>query len=141
MALDDIVLSQAFLKFCLTSFSKNGGNSRINPLMSPVVAPESILKKFPPTRIFACEACPLRDSSYEFALNLKKAGVDVKLYLMKDYIHGFNSFDTKFGISEYHQGTLLTEKCMREMLHIPEKEDKQWVLENYFRWLIFLISS
>ena len=60
----------------MKSFTRNGGDPSINPLMSPVVAPDSILKKFPPTKIIACEADPLRDSSYEFALRLKKIGVD-----------------------------------------------------------------
>ena len=56
-----------------------------------------------------CEADPLRDPSYEMGLRLKRLGVDVKLYLMKDYIHGFNSFDTKMGVDEYHNGTIITE--------------------------------
>jgi hormone-sensitive lipase len=109
IALDDPILNQSFLKFCLKSFLKNGGNASLNPLISPVVCPDSILKKFPTTRIIACEADPLRDPSYEFALRLKKLGVDSKLYIMKDYIHGFNNFDMKFGIQEYHNGTILTE--------------------------------
>jgi acetyl esterase/lipase len=108
LALDDPILNQSFLKFCMKSFCQIGNPSK-NPLLSPVLAPDWILKKFPPTRILACEADPLRDSSYEMALRLKKQGVDVKLYLMKDYIHGFESFDMKFGITEYHNGTLLTE--------------------------------
>jgi acetyl esterase/lipase len=100
---------------------KNGGNPKTNPLLSPVFCPDNILAKFPPTTIMACEADPLRDPSYQFALRLKKLGVDSKLYLMKEYIHGFNSFDMKLGISEYHNGTILTEDIMREMLDLPKK--------------------
>jgi acetyl esterase/lipase len=65
----------------------------------------------------ACEADPLRDTSFEFALRLKKLGVDAKLYLMRDYMHGFNNFDMKsFGITEYHNGTLKTEELLKELL-------------------------
>ena len=83
-------------------------------------APDSILMKFPPTRIIICEADPLKDPSIEFSLRLKKLGIDSNLYIMKDYIHGFNSFDTPLGISEYHNGTILTEEIMRDLLLIPQ---------------------
>lgn len=92
IALDDPILMQSFLKFCVTSFVKNG-DPKINPVMSPCFAPDAILAKFPPTRIMACEADPLRDPSYEFTAKLQRLGVDVRLYIMKEYIHGFNSFD------------------------------------------------
>jgi acetyl esterase/lipase len=92
IALDDPILMQSFLKFVISSFVKNG-NPKVNPVLSPVFAPDSILAKFPPTRIMACEADPLRDPAFEFALRLQKLGVDIRMYLMKDYIHGFNSFD------------------------------------------------
>lgn len=64
------------MKFCLISFTKNGGNPSLNPLMSPVIAHDNLLKKFPKTRIMICESDPLRDPSYEFALRLTKLGID-----------------------------------------------------------------
>jgi len=64
-----------------------------------------------------CEVDPLRDSAMEFMLRLKKLGVDTKLFYMKDYMHGFNSFDMKnFGISEYHNGTIKTLEIFRHLL-------------------------
>ncbi len=66
----------------------------------------------------ACEVDPLRDPSYELTLRLKRLGKDVKLLLMREYMHGFNSFDMKFGIEEYHQGTLITERILKELLEI-----------------------
>jgi len=67
----------------------------------------------------ACEVDPLRDATFEFALRLKQLGVDAKLYIMKEYMHGFNSFDTKsFGITEYHNGTVKTEELLKELLHL-----------------------
>lgn len=39
---------------------------------------------------------------------------------MKDYIHGWNNFDLKnFGISEYHNGTLLNIEILKKLLKIP----------------------
>lgn len=68
----------------------------------------------------ACESDPLRDPSYEFALKLKKLGVDVKLLLMKEYIHGFDSFDVKNGIKEYRNATLITMDIFREFLELEK---------------------
>jgi acetyl esterase/lipase len=119
IALDDPVLSQSFLKFCLASFGKNGGNASKNPLMSPVITPDNILARFPKTFIITCEADPLRDPQLEFALRLKRLGVPTKIVLMKEYIHGFCSFDMKFGVSEYHRGILIAEEQIREVLELP----------------------
>ena len=80
---------------------------------------DRILEKFPKTYLVACEADPLRDVSYEFCLKLHKLGVESKLYLMKDYMHGFNNFDMSMGISEYHNGTLITEDLFRDLLDLP----------------------
>jgi acetyl esterase/lipase len=101
----------------MTSIYMNGGNASGNPMFSPVFASDDILKRFPPTRIMACEADPLRDPAFEFALRLKKLNVDTRLYLMKDYMHAFCGFDDKsFGIAEYHNGTLKTEEIIKELL-------------------------
>jgi hypothetical protein len=47
-------------------------------------------------------------------LNLKKAGVDVKLYYMKEYIHNFLQFDSlSFGIPEYQHASEITVKAFK----------------------------
>jgi len=118
-ALDDPILNQSFLKYCLHSFTKNGGNPARNPLLSPIVASDEILSAFPPTRIMVCEVDPLRDGSYLFALRLKKLGIDVQLHLLKEQPHGFCSFDIKnFGIEECHLSVLKNIEMMKELLHI-----------------------
>ena len=73
-----------------------------------------------------CESDPLRDPSYEFSLKLKKAGVDVKLILMKDYIHGFDELDIKNGIKEYRNATNITEEIFREFLDLEKPTKKKW---------------
>jgi acetyl esterase/lipase len=78
-------------------------------VLSPVIASDNILKKYPPTRIIACEVDSMRDHSYDLVYKLRKSNVDARLILMKDYIHGFNSFDIKrIGIDEFKNGTSKT---------------------------------
>ena len=94
--------------------------------MSPVVASDDILRHFPPTRIMACEVDPLRDASYLFALRLKKLGVDARIYLMKEYPHGFCSFDMKmFGIVECHLAVVKTNEIMKEYFEIEKPKNKK----------------
>ena len=51
----------------------------------------------------------LRDHSFKMALRILKLRGFCQLILMKDYIHGFNNFDTNYvGIEEYRRGTILT---------------------------------
>ena len=53
-----------------------------------------------------CEVDPLRDQGVYFALKLKQAGVDTKLYFMREYIHAFLVFDSvTFGVPEYRNGS------------------------------------
>ena len=52
---------------------------------------------------------------------LKKLGVDSKVYFMKDYIHGFNSFDISIGgVTEYKNGTKLNIKLFKELFGIKD---------------------
>jgi acetyl esterase/lipase len=71
------------------------------------------------------EVDPLRDSSYEFAHRLARIGKDVKLILLRDYMHGFNNFDCAGGgIEEYRNATNKTEQIFKELLDIQEGEIK-----------------
>ena len=115
ISFDDPILNLGFLKFCFSSVVKNGDPNK-NPIMSPVFSHDSILEKFPPTRIMICESDPLRDPAYEMTLKLKKLDVDVQLLLMKDYVHGFDTYDCKNGVKEYHHATLITEQIFKEFL-------------------------
>jgi len=116
-ALDDVLLSTGFLEFCLKSFIPEDVNSMTNYLASPLMCPDDILKKFPPTRISVCENDPLRDGGLLFALKLKKAGADVKVDLYRDFIHGFLSFDLKInGNEECHNATIKVQTHIKEFL-------------------------
>ncbi|CDW72983.1 hormone sensitive [Stylonychia lemnae] len=106
-----IVLHYPALMLDLNSFFPSTLIALDDPILSTA---------FPPTRIMICESDPLRDPSYEFALKLKKNNVDVKLILMKDYIHGFDELDIKGGIKECRNATLITEDIFREFLDLEK---------------------
>jgi hypothetical protein len=57
-------------------------------------------------------------------LRLKKVGIDCKMYLMKEYLHGCNQMDTKgFGIDEYHNAVLLEIKVFKELFGMPINQE------------------
>ena len=66
---DDILLRQTFLKLSLSSYIGNM-NPLLDEFLSPIVAPDELLKKLPPTRIMCAGLDPLRDTSYVFAYKL-----------------------------------------------------------------------
>ena len=47
IAADEELLSSAFLQFALTCFTRNGGNTATNPLLSPAFAPDALLQMLP----------------------------------------------------------------------------------------------
>ncbi len=72
----------------------------------------------PKTLIVCSQIDPLRDCSYLMALRMKKAGVDVDLVLMKDYIHGFGAFFMSHACPEYRNGVNYIIKQMAGMLDV-----------------------
>jgi hormone-sensitive lipase len=63
-----------------------------NYLMSPYLAPDSILKKFPKTHILTTLLDPCIDDCVEFAKKLRSLDVDVQLDILKSLNHGFLNF-------------------------------------------------
>ena len=49
MFADDEILSTGFLTFCNACITRKGGDPESDPIMSPLVAPECLLKLLPPT--------------------------------------------------------------------------------------------
>ena len=102
-SLDDTLLSASFVQYCMSSFVAYRVRLDSNFLANPSVTPDEILEKFPPCHMYVCEVDPLRDAAFNLGLRLKKLGREVKIDLMQDYIHGFQSFDLKVnGVEEYH---------------------------------------
>lgn len=62
-----------------------------NPYMSPLLAPDSMLKGLPPVHIVACHLDPMLDDSVMFAKRLQNVGQPVTLCVIDDLPHGFLS--------------------------------------------------
>ncbi|XP_033053291.1 hormone-sensitive lipase isoform X2 [Trachypithecus francoisi] len=60
-----------------------------NPFMSPLLAPDSMLKSLPPVHIVACALDPMLDDSVMFARRLRNLGQPVTLRVVEDLPHGF----------------------------------------------------
>ncbi|XP_070620158.1 hormone-sensitive lipase isoform X8 [Erythrolamprus reginae] len=62
-----------------------------NPFMSPLLAPDEMLKGLPPVHIVACALDPMLDDSVMFAQRLRALGQPVTLRVVQDLPHGFLS--------------------------------------------------
>ncbi|XP_012508674.1 PREDICTED: hormone-sensitive lipase [Propithecus coquereli] len=60
-----------------------------NPFMSPLLAPDSMLRTLPPVHIVACALDPMLDDSVMFARRLRSLGQPVTLRVVEDLPHGF----------------------------------------------------
>jgi len=70
------------------------GNCLTDELISPAIAPEFMLRQFPPIRIMCAGLDPLRDSSYVLAYRLafllyRKLNVNIQLYEYTKLAHGY----------------------------------------------------
>jgi len=90
LTLDDPLLNFSLMYYVGAAFTRKGGDPSKNCLLSTIYTPKSILRKFPPTKILVAEVDPLRDNGVYLGLNMKKAGVNVKIFYFKEYIHNFN---------------------------------------------------
>ncbi|XP_037372586.1 hormone-sensitive lipase [Talpa occidentalis] len=62
-----------------------------NPFMSPLLAPDSMLRSLPPVHIVACALDPMLDDSVMFARRLRSLNRPVTLRVVEDLPHGFLS--------------------------------------------------
>ena len=89
LSLDDMVLSYAFLKVCLTSYIQDPSlDTGTDIILSPGYADIEILRKFPPTRIVVGTLDPLGDDCLRFTERLLTAKVDVRLAVFEGVAHG-----------------------------------------------------
>ncbi|HBL84609.1 MAG: alpha/beta hydrolase [Clostridiales bacterium GWF2_38_85] len=65
-----------------------------NPYFSPLIADD--LSNQPKTLIITAEYDPLRDEGEAYGIALEKAGNNVRVYRMKNALHGFFSLDYRF---------------------------------------------
>lgn len=72
LSLDEELLNQGFIQFALACFLRNGGNTVSCPLVSPLCAPDAMLKRLPPARFMVAECDALRDHSFAMGLRILK---------------------------------------------------------------------
>ena len=61
LSVDEELLSSAFMDFCFTVFTRNGGIGVNNPLLSPLYAPNALYNLLPMIKLMPAEVDPLRD--------------------------------------------------------------------------------
>ena len=117
LTLDDFLLNFNLLFYVATAFTRKGGDSTSNYIISPIYTPREILSKFPATKILVAEVDPLRDQGMYMGLQLKRAGVDTEIYYFRDYIHNFLQFDdSTFGIPEFQNASAKTIELFKQLL-------------------------
>lgn len=65
-----------------------------NPYYAPLLAKD--FSNQPDTLLISAEFCPLRDEGEYYAIKLKQAGNNVKIYRIKDGLHGYFSLPYRF---------------------------------------------
>ena len=72
----------------LTDAYAPNASDRKNYLVSPLLAPSSLIAKLPPTFIDVCGADPLAGPALAYAKKLEENGVKVRTYEVKGMPHG-----------------------------------------------------
>ncbi|XP_077192805.1 LOW QUALITY PROTEIN: hormone-sensitive lipase [Paroedura picta] len=90
-----------------------------NPFMSPLLAPDAMLKGLPPIHIVACALDPVLDDSVMFARRLRALGQPVTLRVVQDLPHGFLSLSQL--CRETRQASALCTELIRGIL-LPQEE-------------------
>ncbi|KAJ1133164.1 hypothetical protein NDU88_011461 [Pleurodeles waltl] len=85
-----------------------------NPFMSPLLAPDSMLRGLPPIHIVACALDPMLDDSVMFAKRLRGLGQVVTLQVVEDLPHGFLSLSQLS--RETREATAVCIERIREIL-------------------------
>ena len=87
-------------------YLKDGGDGDTDPYISPLIADDEIIKRFPEVRIMVGSIDPIRDMTYAFAQKLLKNKVDVKIVEYKYLPHGFLNYNIPFvGMKFSEKGT------------------------------------
>ncbi|XP_062291579.1 lipase, hormone-sensitive a [Scomber scombrus] len=89
-----------------------------NPFLSPLLAPNNLLKGLPPVHIVASALDALLDDSVMFAKKLRDMGQPVTLSVVEDLPHGFLS------LSQLTKETdVAAEMCVERMMEVFQQED------------------
>ncbi|EGR28225.1 hypothetical protein IMG5_181540 [Ichthyophthirius multifiliis] len=100
LSLDDQILPHMFLKMCINSYIKNdsGLDASQDQYISPILASEDFLKRFPKVRLSFGLCDPLNNDAFRFVEKLIQNGVDVKAIAYNDMPHGYLNYDVPGGM-------------------------------------------
>jgi acetyl esterase len=90
---EDPVLPNALISAISDAYLPPGFNKK-DPLASPHYAPDSVLRRFPPTLLFASSKDPLLDDSVTFNERLSVLGVDSELIAVNNVPHAYLGLGT-----------------------------------------------
>eukprot|EP01102_Stenamoeba_stenopodia_P008743 TRINITY_DN2548_c0_g2_i3.p1 TRINITY_DN2548_c0_g2~~TRINITY_DN2548_c0_g2_i3.p1 ORF type:complete len:745 (-),score=218.62 TRINITY_DN2548_c0_g2_i3:53-2053(-) len=99
LSIRDPILAYAFLDKVMKCYLTADAKPRTDPFLSPSLASDELLSKFPPTYILTGNSDPLHHDSYEFANRLLDLKKFVRIYVYEGLPHGYLSFANKVGAS------------------------------------------
>ena len=96
LAFDKVMLSLKDIGYMREAY-RGYYNNELDPFVNIVVANEKLLKYFPPSRFMTASHDALRDDTIRFLSQLcKNPGIDVKLYDLTNYQHGFMDLGNEY---------------------------------------------
>ncbi|KRX49192.1 Hormone-sensitive lipase, partial [Trichinella murrelli] len=115
---NDPVSNRKRLQTSSTSDSGSGIFADGDPLLSPWLATDELLRNLPPTSVVACHLDPLLDDSISFCKKLRRANVPHTLDLIESLPHGFMNL-----MSFSKECRLATQLCLRRIKETHFKID------------------
>jgi hormone-sensitive lipase len=121
----DIILNFRFLEFCLWAYTNDEIYENENPFISPILANEEVLRRYPPTKIYCGEDDPMYDYSLYMAHVLHTYDVPVKLISIMNVAHGFMALYMPLGqgLQEIRNLVSLISDHMSEKISHPTPPD------------------
>jgi len=101
MSLDDPILNATFLRVVLESYTDPKTGYENHYLLSPLYAPDDIIKKYPQIRMLIAGLDPLRDDCINFMVKLIKNKVDAHAIEYQHLMHAFiNQHEKPYELEE-----------------------------------------
>jgi acetyl esterase len=88
------LLTADSMKWFIGHYLQGDEKKKLDPLYSPLLSDDALLKKSPPTLVITAEYDPLRDEGEEYAARLNAVGIQASVVRFRGQIHAF------FGMSE-----------------------------------------
>jgi acetyl esterase len=88
------LLTEDSMKWFIDHYLQGDEKKKLDPLYSPLLSDDALLKTSPPTLVITAEYDPLRDEGEEYAARLNAVGVQASAVRFRGQIHAF------FGMSE-----------------------------------------